>query len=77
MKITVKHDSILKQKVDAIVNPANSFGYMGGGVADAIKQMGGEVIEEEAILNAPVEIGSALATSAGTLKCDLLFMLRQ
>ena len=70
MKITVKNDSITRVLVDAIVNPANSFGYMGGGVAKVIKQVGGEEIEEEAIIHAPIEVGTALATTAGELRCS-------
>jgi len=53
---------------DAIVNPANSYGYMGGGVALAIKLRGGKVIEEEAVRQAPIPIGSAVITTGGSLK---------
>jgi len=53
---------------DAIVNPANSYGYMGGGVALAIKLRGGKVIEEEAVKQAPIPIGSAVVTTGGSLK---------
>ena len=35
--------------VDAIVNAANSLGYLGGGVAGAIKRKGGKTIEDEAV----------------------------
>ncbi len=69
MKVIVKKGSITSEDVDALVNPANSFGYMGGGVAAAIKRVGGREIEEEAIANAPIEIGHALATTPGSLKC--------
>jgi O-acetyl-ADP-ribose deacetylase (regulator of RNase III) len=48
---TVKED-ITQQTVDAIVNPANSLMIMGGGVAGAIKRIGGKEIEEEAIRHA-------------------------
>lgn len=53
---------------DAIVNPANTYGYMGGGVALAIKMRGGRAIEEEAIRQAPIPIGSAIITTGGMLK---------
>jgi len=59
---------ITKQKVDAIVNPANSWMIMGGGVAGAIKRMGGKEIEDEAVKHAPVPVGKAVATGAGKLK---------
>jgi dTDP-glucose 4,6-dehydratase len=40
---------------------------MGGGVAGAIKKKGGRIIEEEAVKKGPIEIGDAIATSAGEL----------
>lgn len=58
---------ITKLSVDAIVNAANSLMYMGGGVAGAIKRAGGSIIEEEARKYAPVKIGDAIITTAGTL----------
>lgn len=67
MKITVKKIDITKTECDAIVNPANSYGAMGGGVAGVIKRAGGLIIEKEAIKQAPIPIGSAVATSAGNL----------
>ncbi len=72
MEINVRNESITRIEVDGIINPANSFGYMGGGVAKVIKGVGGEDIEEEAIQNAPVEIGKALATTSGDLRCDAI-----
>lgn len=54
---------------DVIVNPANTLLIMGGGVAGAIKRKGGIEIEEEARRYAPIPIGSAVATSAGRLRC--------
>ena len=70
MIITIINDSIVKQQVNAIVNPSNSFGHMGGGVAEVLKQMGGDQIEEEAISLAPFEIGTSVLTTGGDLKCS-------
>ena len=42
---------------------------MGGGVAGAIKRVGGVEIEKEAISKAPILIGKAVATKAGALPC--------
>jgi len=67
-KITVATDDITKLEVDAIVNPANSQLTMGGGVAGAILRAGGDQIQEEALRKAPVQIGQAVATTAGKLK---------
>ena len=69
MSLIVKIGDITKISCDAIVNPANSFGYMGGGVAGAIKRVGGSNIEKEAVAQAPIFVGSAVATNAGMLPC--------
>lgn len=53
---------------DAIVNPANTLGIMGGGVALAIKKKAGPEIEEEATSKAPISIGEAIVTSGYRLK---------
>jgi len=67
VEVTTLTGDITKQRVKAIVNPANSQLIMGGGVAGAIKRAGGEVIEEEALKQAPVPVGKAVATGAGRL----------
>jgi len=72
MSIDIKSGDITTITCDAIVNPANSFGYMGGGVAGAIKRVGGIEIEKEAISQAPIFVGSAVATSAGSLPCKFV-----
>ena len=59
---------ITKIEADAIVNAANSYGYMGGGVAGAIKSIGGSEIETGAVAQAPIPIGHAVLTTAGSLK---------
>ena len=68
IKITIKKGDITGLDVDAIVNAANSYGYMGGGVAGAIKHKGGLEIETEAVSKAPIPIGSAVITNPGSLK---------
>lgn len=55
------------QRVDAIVNAANSALVHGGGVAGAIVRGGGDVIQRESARLAPVAVGDAVATSAGRL----------
>lgn len=69
MVIVVIKGDITRVSCDAVVNPANSFGYMGGGVAGAIKRIGGVSIEKEAVGKAPIDVGSAVATNAGSLPC--------
>lgn len=67
-EIKIVQGDITELKVDAIVNAANNKLVMGGGVAGAIKKKGGKVIEDEAIKKGPIEIGGAIATSAGDLR---------
>ncbi|MGB4362715.1 MAG: macro domain-containing protein [Methanothermobacter tenebrarum] len=67
-EIRLKKGDITNIKADAIVNPANSYGLMGGGVALSIKEKGGADIEREATSKAPILVGEAIATTAGELK---------
>ena len=65
--ITIVRGDITQSQAEAIVNPANSRLIMGGGVAGAIRRVGGPTIEKEALQRAPIEIGDATATNAGKL----------
>lgn len=67
--VVVEQGDLTKVAVDAVVNPANSFGVMGGGVAGVIRRVGGVQIEREATAQAPIPVGTAIATTAGTLSC--------
>ena len=69
MTIIVEKGDLTKVDCEAIVNPANSYGYMGGGVAGAIKRVGGVEIEKEAVSKAPIPVGNAITTTAGSLPC--------
>lgn len=69
-QITVETGDLTRAQVDAIVNPANSHGFMGGGVAYAIKRSGGQEIEDEAVAAAPTPVGEAVATTSGKLACQ-------
>ena len=69
MPIFVEKGDITKIVCDAIVNPANSYGFMGGGVAGVIKRVGGTEIENEAVSKAPIPVGNAVLTTAGSLPC--------
>ena len=52
----------------AIVNPANSDLVLGGGVAGAIRQKGGPLIQAECRKKGPVHVGEAVVTTGGDLK---------
>ncbi len=67
LEIEVLKGDLTAQKVDAIVNPANSRGEMGGGVAGAIRRAGGKEIERQAVAQAPIPVGRAVVTTAGSL----------
>jgi O-acetyl-ADP-ribose deacetylase (regulator of RNase III) len=67
MQVHVAKGDLTLLPVDAIVNPANSLGIMGSGIAGAIKRRGGEVIQHEAMACAPIAVGAAVVTSAGRL----------
>ncbi len=58
---------ITAEEVDAIVNAANTHLRHGGGVAGAIVRRGGDVIQQESDALAPVPVGGAVATGAGSL----------
>lgn len=66
-ELEVVDGDITALEVDAIANAANNRLWMGGGVAGAIKRVGGEEIEREAMLQGPIEVGGAVATSGGRL----------
>jgi len=52
-----------------IANPANKYLVVGGGVATAIKKKGSVEIEIKARRHTPIEIGRAVITMTGKLKC--------
>ena len=67
LDIKITHGDLLKAPVDALVAPAHILGYMGYGAAKAIVRAGGQRIEKEAIDQAPLVMGEAIATTAGDL----------
>ena len=69
LELRLVEGDLTELKVDAIVNPANSRGEMGGGVAGVIRRKGGIAIEKGAVSQAPIPIGQAVFTPAGSLPC--------
>jgi O-acetyl-ADP-ribose deacetylase (regulator of RNase III) len=67
MQIHLAKTDITEMAVDAVVNPANSLGIMGGGVAGALSRRGGPSIQREAMSLAPIAVGAAVVTNAGQL----------
>src|SRR3954451_19324642 len=67
MQIHLAKSDITLMAVDAVVNPANSLGIMGGGVAAALSRKGGPAIQKEAMSLAPIAVGAAVVTGGGKL----------
>ena len=72
VKIEVCQGDITQLELDAVVNAANNRLWMGGGVAGALKRVGGREIETEAVSKGPVPIGEAVVTGAGKLKANYI-----
>lgn len=68
IKIEVYQGDITQLELDALVNAANNRLWMGGGVAGALKRVGGKEIEDEAVKKGPIPVGEAVVTGAGKLK---------
>jgi O-acetyl-ADP-ribose deacetylase (regulator of RNase III) len=67
-RIRLVQGNIALLECEAIVNPANTSLVLGGGVAGAIKKIGGPSIQEECDRLAPIKTGQAVITGGGNLK---------
>jgi O-acetyl-ADP-ribose deacetylase (regulator of RNase III) len=67
-KLQLASGDITQLAVDAIVTPSSTELWMDHGVAAAIKRVGGEAVEKEAVLQGPVQIGEAVVTTGQDLK---------
>ncbi|WP_174755560.1 macro domain-containing protein [Athalassotoga saccharophila] len=74
--IEIKQCDITKERVDAIVNAANSHLVHGGGVALAISMAGGDIINKESReyiqKYGPINTGEVAVTSAGQLNAKFV-----
>ena len=68
MELEVRDGDISAVEADAIANAANDRLWMGAGVAGALKRAGGDEIEREAMAIGGIELGTAVATTAGRLR---------
>ena len=67
LRLEVREGDIAAAEADAVANAANDALWMGAGVAGALKRAGGDEIEREAMAQGPIELGTAVATTAGRL----------
>jgi O-acetyl-ADP-ribose deacetylase len=67
VRLEVRDGDLAAVEADAVANAANDRLWMGAGVAGALKRAGGEEIEREAMAQGPIELGAAVATTAGRL----------
>lgn len=66
-RVVLREGDITEERVDAIVNAANSALQLGSGVAGAIRDKGGPSIQEECDAIGPIRVGDAAVTGAGRL----------
>jgi O-acetyl-ADP-ribose deacetylase len=66
-RIEVQQADVTTLEVDAIANAANTMLLHGGGVAGAIARAAGPELERESRERAPIELGAAVATTAGAM----------
>jgi O-acetyl-ADP-ribose deacetylase (regulator of RNase III) len=59
---------LTEQPVQAIIYPANTRGVIGAGPANSLRFAGGPEIERETMELAPIDLGDAVATTAGRLQ---------
>jgi O-acetyl-ADP-ribose deacetylase (regulator of RNase III) len=59
---------LVEQPVQAIIYPANTRGVIGAGPANSLRFAGGPEIERETMELAPIDLGDAVATTAGRLQ---------
>jgi O-acetyl-ADP-ribose deacetylase (regulator of RNase III) len=65
--IHIVQGDITEMNTDAIVNAANEYLILGAGVAGAIREKGGALIQQECDKIGRIAVGSAAITTAGNL----------
>jgi O-acetyl-ADP-ribose deacetylase len=66
-EVFVWQGDITAADAEAIVNAANNEGWLGSGVAGAIRRAAGDEVEAEAVAQAPWPVGDAARTGPGRL----------
>lgn len=73
LRIELVRGDIAYRLVDAVANAANDQLAMGGGVAAALRAVGGVSIEREATAHAPAPLGVVIRTRAGDLLAKYVY----
>ena len=68
LNVVLFQGNIAELETDAIVNAANEHLLLGSGVAGAIRELGGESIQDECYEIEHCPVGSAVITGGGLLK---------
>jgi O-acetyl-ADP-ribose deacetylase len=66
-RLEVQQADVTQLELDAVANAANTGLLHGGGVAGAIARAAGPDLERESRERAPIELGAAVATTAGDM----------
>jgi len=66
-EVWLRQGDITELRLDAIVNAANNQGWLGSGVAGAIRRAAGDQVEAEAVAQGPWAVGDAVRTGPGRL----------
>ncbi|EMA54592.1 macro domain-containing protein [Halococcus thailandensis] len=70
MEFTVVQGDIAAQEADALVNAAGTSLEMGSGVAGALRRGAGGEINEEAVSQGPIDLGTVAVTDAYDLDAE-------
>jgi O-acetyl-ADP-ribose deacetylase (regulator of RNase III) len=71
-RIRIRQGDLTSFEGDAVVNSANTRLKLENGVAGAIRQAGGAVIQQECERQAPIGLGQGVVTSGGKLAARLV-----
>ena len=67
-RVEVAAGDITRLDAEAVVIPANTMLWTGGGVAALVRREGGDCIENRAMAHAPMAVGTAVAVPGGNLR---------
>lgn len=71
--VDIVQSDIADMSTDGLVNSAGTTLRMGSGVAGSLRESGGEELNQEAILNGPVEAGESVRTEAYNLESEYVY----